>query len=1671
MNKFRKFLIGILIAASATCVCGAVACNNDSGQPAATYYELNLDGRGFDIKFEGDLAELDDKGNEFVFRGKVKEGVEVRFKVIVGANMVGNPSVSVNGTPLQPDGEGSYSFIMSEDSRISVGGLNAVYKMKMPRIKVTEDENGQKTYEDRRIKFYDATGKNEITDREISVEGGDDFTFALWTSPYYTDEYTVKCGYEVLESTGTVKGPFGSDLKLYTISGVASNGEIDVIGLTEDAAFATFDDTAKYGDGTEANPYKIRKAIDLYTLAALVNDPNYNSRYSPCYYRMEADINLYGEELFMIGNYSTENSAFNGHFDGNGHTISNFHITDEAIDPDNVDENTGMYKTGYLPYVGMFGYAAASIDRNYNILPVTIKNLTLDNFSVAAHPANAEAASTAGSLLGFGVGVQITGCNVTNGDLFVEDDDNQMVLMGGIVGRLQGAYGNTAGGIVTANSFVRSCSVDMDVSGTGSPRAAGGIVGYLISSDENAVAYVMNSYSKGSVSGAMHSGGIVGTLGRFSSVVGCYSDAFVSANNRLDGANVSDDFMHAYAGGIAGYAEESTVVYGCYAANYTNSSVNKLYAENVNGDRYTGIGAYAGGRETPHAKAADLKEFIAYNNLTAQSQLNKDVFTAIGWSDDDWTFDDEKLAKGELPEIKISPARAITVKLQGKGNEVITNNFAATDTMNNLYANGLDEYIQGSGASRSWGYYFDPDLRYKVPFGFVPLRAETTLYYDYADYSAVIGSYYFGSTTYSNSAYITLNADGTALLRNGGMHHECKYAYDGENIIIYRSAIASLTYSAAQLQAGYFAYGGKLSGDGVLTLESYVTLANLSYDETNPSSGSQFVYEEATLSALKGIEFAYGEYKDEDGVVYVLNKNGTGTRTTTSGTTSFTFNPSLSGFELVPGGNNPNVAVTVAGGKATQIGGKTVQLKDGFKGSWQTDANAFTVFTFDGIDSVTMTVAGETPKTATYETKADNSISFTFGTGAEEKTYKATINGGNVVIEGVTYYVSDGFTGKWFMVSEDEWIEFSLGGVGAEGYGYATIDYSGGASRSLEAQYDVLTVGGVNYLRIYVGDEQYGQLACNAATKSASGDFYSNVRQDFSQLTFYLYDALRGVWTGVSDSFDSVTFNGRSASSAESEAVLTSADGKTVLRGVYTINGNTGTMTVNKVNYTLTYDEKTNKITVSASGEGGADEQLARRDGWYKVKLYDGATEYEFDGKSNLSGHVKVTNGTTTVTLPYTIEGDTVKIDGVALTPTADGFRLNGNTLKFRTGFAGEWIVSGTDELLTVKEVNGNLSAEVTYGGNSENFVYSIADGTLTCTEGDTVTVIRVLSNDQISITRRNAQESNNYYCLKPDLADKYKGTYTGSDGSWLLDGMGECRYGTGTAVFTPATGEAVKYSYKINTLGIPYLSGDKNLLFMPAGDGEDGYVKDTQAYKTTEVDAYYDRTAYDYNAETRTTYYFDGASTVYLKEGNSFTPVYKYEIVSGARCEFIDPVTGERKNVQMQQPGANINITISKQTTVDYGEGANKVTYAIGVATLWKVTVDGANYSYEKAYTLAATNTDNQYVLTDAAGIRYNAEYTPKQGEEPASFKITVAISLTATADGVTYAFGDGYDTVWKVENGEYTRAYTYVLKDAANSIYELTAVDGGAKFTAQLTRNGNNYTMVITSAETEQA
>ncbi len=152
----------------------------------------------------------------------------------------------------------------------------------------------------------------------------------------------------------------------------------DINGSTAGAYFGG-------GDGKSDNPYIISKPIHLYNLAWLYYIGFFKGQ-EP-YFKITTDLNMSGWYLPPIG---TSTNPFNGHLDGDSHTISSLNVTNDfsslsSKKPSSVTEsdwNGGNEKYGATPNIlGLFGYISQeSSDKG---VP-TVKNLKIDGETVTS---------------------------------------------------------------------------------------------------------------------------------------------------------------------------------------------------------------------------------------------------------------------------------------------------------------------------------------------------------------------------------------------------------------------------------------------------------------------------------------------------------------------------------------------------------------------------------------------------------------------------------------------------------------------------------------------------------------------------------------------------------------------------------------------------------------------------------------------------------------------------------------------------------------------------------------------------------------------------------------------------------------------------------------------------------------------------------------------------------------------------------------------------------------------------------------------------------------------------------------------------------------------------------------------------------------------------------------
>lgn len=161
------------------------------------------------------------------------------------------------------------------------------------------------------------------------------------------------------------------------------------------------------GTGTENDPYIINKPEHLYNLAWLQNMGKFDST---THFKLVADIDmaggLHGKDETMtsgaIPPIGSSGNPFIGHFNGNGHVISNLWVSTVINDwKEHPEGNTGYSST----HVGMFGYVSEG---------AIVENFILDRVEVKSH-INA----TIGIICGY-ADADISNIGVYNGILTVE---------------------------------------------------------------------------------------------------------------------------------------------------------------------------------------------------------------------------------------------------------------------------------------------------------------------------------------------------------------------------------------------------------------------------------------------------------------------------------------------------------------------------------------------------------------------------------------------------------------------------------------------------------------------------------------------------------------------------------------------------------------------------------------------------------------------------------------------------------------------------------------------------------------------------------------------------------------------------------------------------------------------------------------------------------------------------------------------------------------------------------------------------------------------------------------------------------------------------------------------------------------------------------------------------
>ena len=328
------------------------------------------------------------------------------------------------------------------------------------------------------------------------------------------------------------------------------------------------------GAGTEVDPYVIETAAQLKYFADQVNSGAYGAG-SAIYVELGSDIDLGGKNWTSIG---IAGAPLNAYFDGKGHTVSNFEVTDGE------------------EYFGFIGAAYG-----------TIKNLTIDKATV-----NVVKKPVAGAavLVGYAAGDQtlnIENCVVgKDSSVCVNPDSAHTPRIGGFVGSTGAGSGilnikncinygrvtlettvkeNTAvGGIVGIfrNGSIMNCANFGNVTVTAAEEKTrtGGIIGII----QPTTAFVAeNCINYGNITGAGHRvGGLVGLLQTEVTGTTSLTNMFSLATE------VSSNYS------ASGTVKVGTIIGGVvHSATYTNVKAlayGDLEACGVIGKAYQGLG-------------------------------------------------------------------------------------------------------------------------------------------------------------------------------------------------------------------------------------------------------------------------------------------------------------------------------------------------------------------------------------------------------------------------------------------------------------------------------------------------------------------------------------------------------------------------------------------------------------------------------------------------------------------------------------------------------------------------------------------------------------------------------------------------------------------------------------------------------------------------------------------------------------------------------------------------------------------------------------------------------------------------------------------------------------------------------------------------------------------------
>lgn len=392
-------------------------------------------------------------------------------------------------------------------------------------------------------------------------------------------EYLPMIEPEIIEESELLsEGP--SAVTVYE-SAEESNSEFAKLSFSDAVLFSE----GLSGEGTEESPYLVGSAADLKTMGGMVN----SGEASDAHYKLTSDIDLGGEEWTPIGYYNNIDEykvSFRGVFDGDGHTVSNFKITEDTT-----------------AYLGLFGLATGA-----EILNVTVENATIDFDSDSIQKTYAGILVGRFITNGNGLKGRIENCKVAGSEINVSTDGS--IYGGGIAGSIvAGSYNESA---IFLSFLSSECDINVITNATtkyvisGSENStpedhlavAGGIAGYFASQTKSSIT-IVNSKANGSIR-AEASPDIEGMTPSVSQPMagGVFGDVRVAEDNgNLPGGDVTISSCFS-EGTVSGVSISKSYVAGGFAGQLyatENLHINDCYSTADVSGSFTGIDSTGGG--------------------------------------------------------------------------------------------------------------------------------------------------------------------------------------------------------------------------------------------------------------------------------------------------------------------------------------------------------------------------------------------------------------------------------------------------------------------------------------------------------------------------------------------------------------------------------------------------------------------------------------------------------------------------------------------------------------------------------------------------------------------------------------------------------------------------------------------------------------------------------------------------------------------------------------------------------------------------------------------------------------------------------------------------------------------------------------------------------------------